>query len=335
MPGGCWSLPRFIGAAFVANIMGANLSLAAPVVAPSVAHLDMRDPKCAVQAAARDEAVEHSKSLVRMLDGQMVVNQRFDNFMKSRKWKPKISVGEQMTPTQANEFGNLQEQIKIGLLSLMFESKRDRDIRVLGRMAELARQMKGGFAIPKEATEDHLLAALISAGREVMKLSENDQAEIVARQGKCDFENAAIAEARRTLDSIDKIPGLRSAIAEADTLGAKYGKPIDADKLDEDEKVTFDRARAAIEAATRRAAYYEDLLFVSRLEAVSKLQRDVRRRSQFEAPGDNAHANTVWEAWRKDGKISADQNKLSSVLNFINEKIPTEMMKDMDSHTTK
>ena len=31
----------------------------------------------------------------------------------------------------------------------------------------------------------------------------------------------------------------------------------------------------------------------------------------------------------KDGKIANDQDELSRILNFINEKFPTDLMKDM------
>ena len=84
-----------------------------------------------------------------------------------------------------------------------------------------------------------------------------------------------------------------------------------------------------MDTATRRQTYFKDLLFIARLDAVSKLQRDARHQSQYEAPGDNDHINVVWNEWAKEGKITKEQDELSRVLNFINERFPTEFMKSL------
>lgn len=303
---------------------------AAPVPTP-VLGLAMRDPRCTIEAARLDEAHEQWASEVRGLDALTAVTQKFDKLMDSRKRKPKVPIGEQMTPKEANEFGNLQEQIKIGALRMMLDSKRRRDIRVFGRLAETAKRMQSNFQIPQDTKSDAFLTVgFIVIGREKFQHSYKDEVDaMVISQGTCTLQNALIAEAERVLSSINSIPGLHNAGVDMRGLEEKYGVPTDRVKLDDTERLLYDRTTAVMETAINRQNYFKDFLFISRLEAVSKLQRDTRRQSQYEAPGDNAHINVVWNAWVKEGTITKDQDQLSRVLNYIDAKFPTDFMKSL------
>lgn len=301
------------------------------IVPASVLTLDMRDPRCTVQAAAFEENKEDSVGVVRGLNRQIEITNKFKRFMNSRKWKHNLSVGEQMTPAEANEFGNLQEQMKIGIFGSLLEAKRGRDIHVLSQMADTAKSMLSNFQEPKNAKSDAFaLVGLLAVGRQKFQLSDTVEVDtMVMSQGKCSLQNALTAEAKRVLDSIDTIPGVHRASADMTGLGQKYGAPIDTAKLDDTEKLLYDRTTAVMDTAIKRQNYFKDLLFIARIDAVSKLQRDTRRQSQYEAPGDNAHIDVVWSDWIKEEKITKEQDELSRVVNYINERFPTEFMKSL------
>ena len=304
---------------------------ATAAVPPAVLGLDMRDPRCTVQAASLEEGKLQSAGEVRGLTHQLAIMAKFQKFMDSRKWKPNMPIGDQMTPSQANEFGNLQEQTKIGVMAMILEAHRGRDIRVFARMAEMAKRMRAEYLPPAdEKNEEFSLAAFLMVGREKFQLSDDAEVDAMAMsQGKCTLQNALIAEAKRILDSIDTIPGVHNASADMTGLGQKYGSPIDRTKLDDTEKILYDRTTAAMDTAIQRQTYFKDLLFIARLEDVSKIQQDARRKSQYEALGDNNHINVVWNEWVKEGKITKEQNELSRILNYINEKFPTDLMKSL------
>ena len=304
---------------------------ASAAIPPSVLGLDLRDPRCTVQAASLDEGEEQSAGEVRSLTHQLAIMAKFQKFMDSRKWKPNVPIGDQMTPSQANEFGNLQEQTKIGVMAMILEARRRRDIRVFARMAEMARRMQAGYLPPAdEKNEEFSLAGFLMVGREKFQLSDDAEVDaMVMSQGKCTLQNALHAEAKRILDSIDTIPGVHNASADMAGLGQKYGSPIDRAKLDDSEKLLFDRTTEVMDMAIHRQVYYRDLLFIARLDAVSKLQQDTRRKSQYEVPGENTHINIVWDAGVKEGKITKEQDELSRIVNYINEKFPTDLIKTL------
>lgn len=320
-------------AGLIALAVGGSAIAAKPVAPiPSVISLDMKDAKCTIDAASNEAVVDQLKAESRLADHQLTTTAKFQALIDSHPWKENVAMGEQMTPTEANTFGNLQEQMRVGTLSMLLESKRSRDLMVFIEMADIAKRMKGDYQLPKdENSEEYLLAVLLNVGREKYALDPASETRLLSRTGKCDFENALIAGAGAALVSAQNVPGADRAGTDITTLAAKYGKPIDRAKLDEDEKLIFDRSRAVVTAAIGRENYAKDLLFVARLEAVSAIQQSVRRQSQFEAPGDQDHLKAVWEEWRSGGKITTAQNDLSAILNYISEKIPTNFAKDLDS----
>lgn len=300
---------------------------AKPATKP-VLQLDMHDPKCTIQAAGDAESKEHAVRYIALLNQQLVETRQWDVFMNSRKWKPGVAVGQQMTASEAKTFSKLQQQTKVGLLSTILEEKRSRDLRVFISGARVAKQMDLSRHIPSdEGSEDYTIATILEGSRDVFAIKEVDAVPLLSQTGKCSFERALIRGAGRFSDEAVSTATLNEAQATLDRLTAKYGSPINPGTLSPSDKAAFTRSASAVDNAKSRLHYYFDLLFLARLEQVSKLQRDVRRQSQIEAPGDVDHINVVWQSWRQQGRISDGQEELTRVLNYINEKIPTEFAK--------
>lgn len=312
---------------FLAASVGTHASTPA---APSVLNLKMLDPKCTIRAAGDAEIAIQNSKYIKTLDQQLQGMKRWDAFMASRKWKKGVTMGEQMTPKELATFDKLRQETKVGLIATMFADKRMRDLRVFLTGANLAEQMRLQKETSKnEASEEFIIAAILVGGREALKANAEEAAPIIAQSGQCTFERALIAEANRTTDITRMSATVDAAQAVLERLAGKHGKPINPDVLQPDERAQFDEAVLSVSRTSAQVNYFTDLLLLARMERVSKLQRDVREQSLIEAPGDNDHINVVWETWKKEGRISADQDQLSRVLNFINTKIPGEFSKTM------
>lgn len=73
--------------------------------------------------------------------------------------------------------------------------------------------------------------------------------------------------------------------------------------------------------------YAETLLRLSLIESTSKVMADALRADQYESPADMSYSGTNWKRWLAEGRISAAQNRASGVVNFVNERIPSNFMK--------
>lgn len=257
----------------------------------SVLQADMHDRRCTIQAAGAAESRIEAAYLLSILGKQTANLDRWDVFMKSREWKHDVPVGEQMTPGETATFNRLQHETEVVLLAWFVEEMRTRDLRVFITGADVAKKMALYGQSPKdESSDEFIIAAVLKRGRYSSVLKPEAEAQLLGETGKCTFERALIVEAR----------GVKGSLG----------------------------SRIEIGKATSNSDYYKDLLLLARLEHVSKLQRDVRRQSQLEAPGDADHFNVVWDRWRRENRISESEDQLSGVLNYIGKKIPTELGKN-------
>lgn len=74
--------------------------------------------------------------------------------------------------------------------------------------------------------------------------------------------------------------------------------------------------------------YANTLLRLALLESTSKVMADALRADQYESPADLSYSGTNWKRWLADGRISSAQDSASGLINFINEKVPSDFMKD-------
>lgn len=302
----------------------------------NVLRLDMFDKRCTIKAAGDAEMREHTIVYLRHLKEMIANTDRWQAFMSSRKWNHSLTMAEQMTAKEAARFEVLRQETSAGLLTTLLEDKRTRDLRVFIAGAATVKQLALTNKAPtNESSDEFKIAAILVAGRDAFKLKDEDAAPLLSPSGKCSFEKAILAEAMRSFDVDATTKQMSEAETTLNALAQKYGKPIKLESLNPNEQKDFQRSLAVTEQAHSRLGYYFDLLLLARLEQVSKLQRDVRRQSRIEAPGNMDHLNVVWNEWVKQGRISDGQNELSKVMNYINEVIPSEFSKDAEKHRPK
>ncbi len=255
--------------------------------------------------------------------------------MDSRKWTEGKPVGEQMTPADANTFGNLQQRLKGNMLANLYESKRERDIRVLSRLARLADQTaRYGLELPANTeSEDYFLHVLLSVIDEEFPVEFSDvlARATISREQECDLENALLIASARAVSDAAAIDGLNEMFNSIERLTARYGSPLreQLDKMPEEDRSEattaikiFDRSLAIRELA-------ESLARLSLYESTSKAVLASVRQDQYEAPGDTSFSGATWTRWVKEGKVTPQQEKMTRVINVVNEKIPAVIAADL------
>jgi hypothetical protein len=246
------------------------------------------------------EAAELANATLRHLNA-------FRKFIDSRKWEDGKPMDQQMSAAEAGEFGKFQKQQEIALMKQLFESRRDRDLEVIRKLAILADKIsRYGLedSVNKDqASEEFLLAGVLLAARELLDVNLSDLS-----------------------DESDKSCNLQTAL---ESQAKAAGAPIDVSKLSMADKKTFlTVVRPKLTKAQSLLQRAEDLYRLSMIEGTSKKMLAALRQDQYESPGDLDYSGTTWERWKKEGRISDRDHQLTGVLNFINTKIPAPIISD-------
>jgi hypothetical protein len=295
------------------------------LVATPLAHAQA--PLCDVSDAHDKEFLSQSEASARLAAQAIKTAEAFQKLMDSRKWKEGVPMSEQMTADEADRFGALRQTMASQNLASLYESKRERDIQVVTRLARLADQVgRYGFEAPKDKkSEDYFLYGVLFALREMVPVDPDKIAEM--RVGEtCDISNALLSASKRALEEAFGVPGLEQASRAVRELETKYGE-LQAGKMSKLDRQNFLEVYVPI---VRKSAQHitlaEDLLRLRLLDQVSKLMLKGWRQDQYESPGDIAHAGSTWSAWVSDGRVTKRQHEMTSVINLINENIPADIV---------
>lgn len=286
---------------------------------------------CELKIAVNNEMAEASRSEARIAERNLSVAEELRKFMDSRKWKPGVAIGLQMTPKESETFGSLTQQNKAGLLAALIESKRTRDARVFGRMARIADQTaRYGLEIPPSNTEDYTLLSALVGARELMPVKLEDALKTDGVDKDCTLDKALNLAAKDAIATLQHMPNLDAVNARLNVLMNKYGRPVKLEKMSAQERRSYsEELLPVMQKVQSYSALAEDMVRLQRLNRVSLLQLAARRQDQYTAPGDLKYSGTTWNEWVRIGRISPAQNQDSKIVNVINDKIPAEIVKDL------
>jgi hypothetical protein len=270
------------------------------------------------------EAAELANATLRHLNA-------FRKFIDSRKWEDGKPMDQQMSAAEAGEFGKFQKQQEIALMKQLFESRRDRDLEVIRKLAILADKIsRYGLedSVNKDqASEEFLLAGVLLAARELLDVNLSDLSDEINKS--CNLQTALESQAKGAVQEFSEIEDLSTAMSESKRLVGMYGAPIDVSKLSiADKKIFLTVVRPKLTKAQSLLQRAEDLYRLSMIEGTSKKMLAALRQDQYESPGDLDYSGTTWERWKKEGRISDRDHQLTGVLNFINTKIPAPIISD-------
>lgn len=289
---------------------------------------------CDLATGQRIETENQTKAVVAANERLLASFDEWRKFIGSRQWKDGVPMGEQMTSAESVKFGELRQKQMSAQIAALYESKRMRDIRVISRMAVLSDKVaRYGLEIPSDqASEDFTLLAILSVFDQFHVVKDEELANSVAATTPCSLEIALLREASRAIAEGERVEGLDEAIRRINQLAAQFGKPIDPKKLPPAVRQEYENTLVPI--VRKGMAFGElaaNLYRLSLVEAASKKMLQAWHQDQYESPGDIKYTGTTWERWRKDGKVTETDHKMSGVINVINEKIPADAVKMMDT----
>tara|TARA_R110002020_G_scaffold83397_2_gene207143 strand:- start:43727 stop:44725 length:999 start_codon:yes stop_codon:yes gene_type:complete len=297
-----------------------------------VQSVSMHDEACDVQSAWEAEHMMALDSSARIASNTSESILQMQELMASHKWDGSAPMGEQMTSEEANKWGNLESKLASGTFASLIEGKRERDIRVLERMAALAR----GFfnspePLPEPDSDDNFLLGIVVAMRELYPI-EGEQFDLIPNMnGLCTFENALRSEASRTAISALSGYGVEEAFADLKALSERYNGTLEPEQMSSaDARQLSQRIAPVAERAIKEIEFARDLYRIAELEGVSKVMLEANRLDQYQAPGELGYSGTTWNEWHQSGRISERQQEMSGAINVINERIPADIMKAWD-----
>jgi hypothetical protein len=279
--------------------------------------------RCNLAQAADGEYASHNGQTERLTDISRSTLGRFDALMKSREWKTDAPVREQMNPDERDTLTGIQLQMQANLVALLFESRRERDIRVISRMAGIADALAhAGPALPvDEASDDYFLLTLLSGMESVSRPAIEESVTADARN--CTLEHALWDAAVAVANEGAAMPELAHMASTTSKLAQKYGNPIPPpDELEPADRELFNSLVPALQRMRSTRVHAESLMKLALLESTSKAMLRAWHQDQTEMPGDISYTGTTWQRWAQQGILSPSQHQMASVLNAINQRIP-------------
>ena len=316
---------------WIAAALGAALallSLAAPAYPQAL---------CEIQRAADQEYLNATRAEARVAKRQIASLEEFKKLMASRKWKDEASMASQMTAKEADTFATISARIEAGVMAQFIESKRTRDVRVIGKLARLADQTaRYGLEVPDQKSENYKLMGILLGAREIMKVKLEEVASAEVPPKGCTLDKALILAAKDALKLAAAAPNLTEVNAASAALVRKYGTPLKAEKMSaEDRRKLSDEIRPVYEKVRSYWTLAEDLQRLYQLNRLSQLALESRRQDSYISPGDIKYSGTTWREWVSEGRITRLQNENSKVLNAINEQIPADIVKEWKKTSPK
>jgi hypothetical protein len=277
-------------------------------------------------------AADNAAQLINMgnlAEGSLRQIQKFEKLLNSKNWEDGKPMSQQMDAKEASEFGEHKKLQEIMLMKQLTESKRERDIQVIRRLGTLADKVYRYGLVDTIKTnqdaKDQLLIQILIRSREIISVKLDDIN--IPSDKVCNLENALKNIAQTTASEAVSVKDLDAVMEELNLLARKYGAPIDPEKLnDSQRKRFFTYLEPKIRKAQTLLQQAEDVYRLSMLEGVSKKMLAARRQDQFDSPGDLDYSGTTWDRWKQEGRVTEHEHRLTGILNFINENIPSSVI---------
>ena len=108
---------------------------------------------------------------------------------------------------------------------------------------------------------------------------------------------------------------------------------MDVSKLTTAEQESYRADSAVISKAKEQYDLLYDMLRLARIEQTSKTMLASWLQDHSAAPGDIEYVGTTLRSWKDSGKIDDVTFRATGVINFLNQKIPAQLINDLGSLT--
>jgi hypothetical protein len=281
--------------------------------------------RCDLAKAADAEFTRQTGLSARLVDISRSTLGQFDSLMKSRTWQQDSPAREQMNPDERLRLAGIQVQMQANLVARLFESRRERDIRVIARMAHIAESLAGERpAVPvDQGSDDYFLVTLLSGLESATRpsLEESTTADVRA----CTLEHALWDAAVIVANEGAAMPELTHMASTTSKLAQKYGNPIPPpEDLEPEDQQLFESLVPTLQRLRAKRRHAESLMKLALLESTSKAMLRAWHQDQSEMPGDISYTGTTWQRWARQGLLTPGQHQMVAVLNAINQRIPAD-----------
>jgi hypothetical protein len=202
--------------------------------------------------------------------------------------------------------------------SLLYESRRSRDIRVILEARRLAEAMARD-GIPEQPVvdgADGFLGAVVREMRETMPVDPRELYGPESTASDCSLESALRDAAAAALGKVARMQGFVEIKDTLNRLVEVYGRPLDPERMSDADRERFTvKLLPVIHEAQANTAIAADLIRLAHLESASRMLWAAHRDDVFGAS---------LREWRTTAHITSDQTAAAYVIELIDDQIPAE-----------
>lgn len=285
---------------------------------------------CSIEEAVSQEYLANLEATAEASQRRIEVLQAFEEWSDSQNFREGEPIGSQMNMEQVDQFYRHQTAIKSFMLKSLIESRRQRDLEVIGRLAryaELAASER--LEMPEEEeTEEYLVFLLLHMMRDEVQV---DATFNESGSESCSIESAITSLQLAYLNELDAYP-VEEMADRVSELNKKYGtKQLDAQVMSrEDASETKVKILPVINHLLLTRQVIRDL---ERIKLYNQVSLEIQRATindMVEYGPDIEKLGASWKANAKAGRVSERMDKMGTIWNMVNELLPADLAKSAD-----
>jgi hypothetical protein len=244
---------------------------------------------------------------------------------------PDKPIGDQLSPSDSARFSEIRQRMATMQIASLIESRRERDLRVIQHLTQIAdMNYRWQQSIDDEKDPQYILQQVLSLWR----ITENGHKQKIRVTEpdvtKCSLVYALHRVEEEPLRKLSRMD-LTQASATFEKLAARYGRPIDRDKLAEGDRNAFDDVmNNVMQPAARERKFIHDMEYIKIMARASAILYDANSREvAFGGGSTEAIGVTIQD------KIKAKEYDDLTIFAFgvwriVNEKVPADILKDWE-----
>lgn len=250
------------------------------------------------------------------------------NTITSQATIPNKSVTSQLSPTKNWEFGNATQRFSTEELLMLIESMYQRDLRVIKNLLRVNDDFYKWYKIPSQ-NEPDAIYFLISG---LLDQKLQSQSKLIVPNNVCNL-NYAISDIE--VEQVNKLNQLNyvSAIQRLQAIKNKYQDLSQISPEDKDEVKNL--INNVIDPAHKLYDYIYSIEHIKRMANISKIMYESYMTDILYYGGDINSLGKTLDEKVNNGDLNKDDDFMIHLWIYIDEKIPSDMIKYYESYQSK
>jgi hypothetical protein len=237
-------------------------------------------------------------------------------------------IGEQLSIEDSEKFSSAAQRSKTMNMALLVESRFQRDLNVIQKLTVIADNYYRWNKLPDENGSDAIYVALLIAWRESMNPKGLDN-----NSDHCDLDYALYRIEQEPIGKLNSMSSkLNMGVAHVMEIYKKYPtKEMNYDILNDADKKEVASIRDQIIAPSKHELMYiHDLENIRHFAKISELMSETYSKDILNSGGDIDSVGTTIKQMIKEGKLTKEDEKMLAAWQVVNEKIPSDVIKDFE-----